>query len=226
LNCIIPAALFDRLVDAYYAFRQGGWVMIPLLICSIVAVTIAVELAIVLRRRSIIPRSLRMEIEEMTSAADAERVLKRMEKTPCPFANVMRAGLISRRMSRLENQEQLLLAGRQESHMLERGLIALEIIAAIAPLLGLLGTVLGMVQVFDVISKEGPGRTATLSAGIKQALYTTVVGLTVAIPSLIAHSYFSKRVDDLVLEIEKFSAMLLNKLYGPSPEPDGKGEKT
>ena len=214
-------SVIDRFADTYQILRQGGWVMVPLLLCSIIAVTVAIELAITLRRRSIIPRHLRVEVEEFRSADEADSLLERLQKTPCAFANVIKVALLNRHLPRHENQEQILLAGRQEAHLLERGLAVLEIIAAVAPLLGLLGTVLGMVQVFDVISREGPGRTATLSGGIKQALYTTIAGLSIAIPTLIAHSYFSKRVDDLVLEIERYATTLLNKLYNRSSKGSG-----
>lgn len=205
----------DRFAAVFSFFQQGGWVMVPLILSSIVALTVAIELAVALRRRSIIPDALTQEIEAMTSAQDASRMLPQFEKSRSSFANVMKVGLMNRGIPRLENQEEIMLAGRQEAHRLERGLIALEIIAAIAPLLGLLGTVLGMVEVFDVVSKEGVGHAATLSGGIKQALYTTVVGLIVAIPCLIAHSCFGKRVDDLVLDIERYAMLLLNKLYAP-----------
>lgn len=202
--------------SAIFSFlQQGGWVMVPLILCSIVGVTVMIEMAIALRRRSIIPSKLVEELEAMTSPQDAPRVLERFEKANCPFANVIKVGLLNRSLPRPENQEEIILAGRQEAHRIERGLIALEIVAAIAPLLGLLGTVLGMVQVFDVVSKVGVGQASLLSAGIKKALYTTVVGLIVAIPCLVAFSCFSKRVDDLVLEIERYASLLLNKLYSP-----------
>ncbi len=92
-------------------------------------------------------------------------------------------------------------------------LIVLEIIAVVAPLLGLLGTVLGMSQVFDVISEIGLGQTKAFSGGIAQALRTTIIGLSVAIPSLIAYSSFDRKVDNLILEMEKYSMMILNKLF-------------
>ena len=91
--------------------------------------------------------------------------------------------------------------------------MVLEIITAITPLLGLLGTVLGMSQVFDVISEVGLGQTKAFSGGIAQALRTTIIGLGVAIPSLIAYSFFDRKVDNLVLEMEKHSMSLLNKIY-------------
>ena len=89
----------------------------------------------------------------------------------------------------------------------------LEVITAITPLLGLLGTVLGMSQVFDVISEVGLGQTKAFSGGIAQALRTTIIGLGIAIPSLIAYSSFDRKVDNLVLEMEKYSMLLLNKIY-------------
>jgi len=209
-------AIAHRLSAIFTFFHQGGWVMVPLVLCSVVAVTIMIELAVALRRRYIIPDGLVQELEGMTSAQDVPRVLARFEKTPCAFSNVIKVGLLNRGLPRLENQEEIMLAGRQETHLLERGLIALEIIAGISPLLGLLGTVMGMVQIFDVIAKMGPGHTGALAGGIKEALYTTVVGLVIAVPCFVAHGCFSKKVDDLILEIERYATLLLNKLYTPA----------
>jgi biopolymer transport protein ExbB len=116
-------------------------------------------------------------------------------------------------LSREEKVLDIQATGRQEARSLERMLIVLEVITAITPLLGLLGTVLGMSQVFDVISEVGLGQTKAFSGGIAQALRTTIVGLGVAIPSLIAYSSFDRKVDNLILEMEKYSMLLLNKLY-------------
>ena len=111
-----------------------------------------------------------------------------------------------------EVKEAIVDQGRQEARTLERGLGVLETVAGIAPLMGLLGTVLGMIRVFDVISRQGLGQTQSLSGGISEALITTVAGLSIAIPTLVAYNYFTHKVEDLVLEIEKYSAQILNKV--------------
>jgi biopolymer transport protein ExbB len=102
--------------------------------------------------------------------------------------------------------------GRQEIRKLEKGLVVLETIAAIAPLMGLLGTVLGMVEVFAVIKEQGIGQTAALSGGISQALLTTVTGLFIGIPVLIAYNYFTNKSEGLVLDIEKYTNQLVQKI--------------
>jgi biopolymer transport protein ExbB len=103
--------------------------------------------------------------------------------------------------------------GRQEIRVLERGLPILENIASIAPLMGLLGTVLGMIQVFDVIKNQGIGQTAALSGGISQALITTVAGLFIGIPVLIAFNFFTHKAESLILDIEKHTNTLVYKIH-------------
>ena len=228
--------LAHRLSDAFTVFRQGGVMMVPLLGSSIFALAVGIELALTLRRRLIMPKELLLTISEMDSPSDVEKALARCQAFPSPLANVMTVALMNQNLARHENQEALLFAGRQEASVLGRGLLILEIIAATSPLMGLLGTVLGIVDVFSVVSTQGSGHISSLSSGIKEALYTTVTGLAVAIPSLIAQSYFSKRVDDIVLDMERYSTMLLTKLYSQhmlatkaaqsdSPSFEGRGGK-
>ncbi|MFC1568839.1 MotA/TolQ/ExbB proton channel family protein [bacterium] len=130
----------------------------------------------------------------------------------CSLTRIFRVAIEHEHDSPDEIKEAILDQGRQETRQLERGLVALETVAGIAPLLGLLGTVLGMIKVFSVISESGLGQTQLLSGGISEALFTTVVGLSIAIPSLIAYNYFNHKVEDLVLEIEQYSSQFLKKL--------------
>jgi biopolymer transport protein ExbB len=208
--------LVHRLRDAFVVFHEGGVMMIPLLLSSIVALAVGIELALTLRRSLIMPKDLVRRIGEIESPGDVDRTLAVCHETPSPLANVMKVALMNQNLARHENQEAVLFAGRQEASAIGRGLLILEIIAATSPLMGLLGTVLGIVHVFDVVSRqEGLGHASMLSGGIKEALYTTVAGLSIAIPSLIAHSFFTKRVDDFVLDMERYATMLLTKLYSP-----------
>lgn len=135
------------------------------------------------------------------------------QRVDIPFARVIRTGLLNSGLPRAENVEMIQASARHEVGSLERGLLMLEIITGISPLLGLLGTVLGIFHVFNVIVERGVGEASILSGGISEALVTTIVGLFIAIPSLVAHSYFSKRVDELVLEIERHATILIHKLY-------------
>ena len=104
--------------------------------------------------------------------------------------------------------------GRQEVGSLEKGLVVMETIASIAPLLGLLGTVIGMIKVFNVIQQQGLGQTQALSGGISEALITTVVGLSIGIPSVVGYTFFTDKAENLILDIEKYTSKLLRKRKG------------
>ena len=151
-------------------------------------------------------------ILSIENPSEVEKALNEMKKNGGPFINIIRVGIDNRKRTKEEIRESILDQGRQEARKLERGLTILETIAGIAPLMGLLGTVLGMIKVFRVISEQGLGQTQALSSGISEALITTVVGLFIAIPALVSFNYFTHKVEDIVLEIEKYSGQLLNKL--------------
>lgn len=191
----------------------GGPIMIPLFICSILALAVILERTISLRRSRIIKPELIYIINVIKGPKDIQSVINRCDIIKGPFSNIIKRAISDIHLSREEKVLDIQAAGRQEARTLERMLIVLEIITAISPLLGLLGTVLGMSQVFDVISEVGLGQTKAFSGGIAQALRTTIIGLGVAIPSLIAYSSFDRKVDNLVLEMEKYSMLLLNKIY-------------
>lgn len=191
----------------------GGPVMIPLFICSILALAVILERAISLRKNRIVRPELVDVINAVRGAEDINLILTRCNAVKGPFSNIIKRAISNAYLSREEKVLDIQATGRQEAKALERMLVVLEVITAITPLLGLLGTVLGMSQVFDVISEVGLGQTKAFSGGIAQALRTTIMGLSVAIPSLIAYSSFDRKVDNLVLEMEKYSMVLLNKLY-------------
>ncbi len=191
----------------------GGPIMIPLFICSVLALAVILERAINIRKNRIIRPELVDVINAIRGPEDVEIVLARCNAIKGPFSNIIKRVISNNHLSREEKVLDIQAAGRQEARRLERMLIVLEIIAVVAPLLGLLGTVLGMSQVFDVISEIGLGQTKAFSGGIAQALRTTIIGLSVAIPSLIAYSSFDRKVDNLILEMEKHSMLILNKLF-------------
>jgi len=191
----------------------GGPVMIPIFICSIVAVAVVMERAVSLRRSRILQPELIEVIEAIRGPEDIPVIYNRCNVLKGPFSTIIKRAISNTHLSREEKVLDIQATGRQEARDLERMLVVLEIITAITPLLGLLGTVLGMSQVFDVIAEVGLGETKAFSSGIAQALRTTIVGLGVAIPSLIAYTSFDKKVDSMILEMEKYSMLLLNKLY-------------
>ncbi len=191
----------------------GGPIMIPIFICSVISLAVIMERIVSLRRKRIMRPELIEVIEAVRGPDDIQIILSRCNAIKGPFSNIIKRAISNAYLSREEKVLDIQSAGRQEARTLERMLVVLEVITAITPLLGLLGTVLGMSQVFDVISEVGLGQTKAFSGGIAQALRTTIIGLGVAIPSLIAYSSFDRKVDNLVLEMEKYSMLLLNKLY-------------
>lgn len=193
-------------------FSKGGPVMYPLLLCSIIALAVIIEKLITLRRKKVIVPEVVGVLNNIKEPGDMGLALSICEKHKGPFANIIRLGLENYDLSREELKETLSDQGRQEVHQLEKGLIFLETIGAIAPLLGLLGTVTGILRVFNVISVQGVGQATALAGGISEALITTIAGLFIGIPAVFMYNYFANKAEGLVLEIEKYSVVLLNKV--------------
>lgn len=191
---------------------KGGGAMIPLGICSLLGVAIILERFVSLRRNRAIPRPIvdsLINIHSEETLAVANQFCSEHES---PLARIVGVLMRSRHLEHDQLIELLHSNGRKEVEGLERGLLVLEIIAGIAPLIGLLGTVLGMVGVFDAISVYGLGDAQVLSDGISKALITTVAGLSVGIPALAFHSYFSKQVDSIAIEMQEISVDFMTKL--------------
>jgi len=186
--------------------------MIPLLLTSVIGLAVVIERAFFLRRRRILRPELIHMIQNIKKKTDVEKGLELLKNHKGPLQNIVRIALEQHHRTKTEVKEMIIDQGRQETRVLERGLVILETIAGISPLLGLLGTVIGMIKVFQVVSERGLGQTQALSGGISEALITTVVGLSIAIPILIAYNFFNHRVEDLVLEIEKYSTSLIDRL--------------
>jgi len=197
--------LWDMLV-------KGGVVMIPLFITSIVGLAVFIERIWYLRRKRIIDVKTKYLINNIESQEDVEKAINRLEAPKGPLQQIVSVTLENYTRPREEIKEKIVDQGRQESGKMEKGLVVLETVAGISPLMGLLGTVLGMIEVFQVISEQGLGQTQNLSSGISQALITTVVGLSIAIPTLIAYNYLNHKVENLVLEIEDYSRKLLDRI--------------
>ena len=194
--------------------RAGGWLMLPILLCSVVAAAIVIERFWSLSSARIAPPYLMAQIWTWlkNKQLDADR-LGRIRRAS-PLGKILAAGLVKARHGRAEMNKAIEQAGAQVVHDLERYLNALGTIALISPLLGLLGTVVGMIQVFDDIMLQGAGEAGLLAGGISEALITTAAGLTVAIPALMFHRHFRRRVDALVLELEQESLKLVEILFG------------
>lgn len=195
--------------------RQGGWPMYPLAICSLVALAIVLERMVALRRDKVIsPEVVRLLHEFGTeSGATPSHSLAVCQRTPGAFARIAEELIQTRHLNHAQLLETMHAVGRTHVARLERGLTLLEIIAGISPLIGLLGTVLGMVTVFDAITAQGLGNPQVLAAGISKALVTTIAGLCVAIPALAFHGIYSKRVDELAIEMQERATAFLAKLH-------------
>ncbi|MCJ8338161.1 MAG: MotA/TolQ/ExbB proton channel family protein [Pseudomonadales bacterium] len=193
---------------------SGGWLMLPIIICSVLSLAISLERAVTLRASKVSPSELMSSVwlwiksDQMTNERMSDI------KNSSPLGAIIIAGLNSASLSRERMQESIEEAAATVVHELERYLTALGTIAAITPLLGLLGTVIGMIKVFTAIMLEGSGNAAVLAGGISEALITTAAGLFVAIPTLIFHRYFHRKVDSLVLEMEQQAVKLVDSIHG------------
>ncbi|MBN2381533.1 MotA/TolQ/ExbB proton channel family protein [bacterium] len=179
--------------------------MVPIGLCSILALAIIIDRLLHLRESKILPPSFLNEIKTLLNQKKISEALELCQKTWQPVSRIFEAGILKHRRNREEIKEAIENVGKQEVVFLERYLDALATIASISPLLGLLGTVTGMIEVFQVISLQGVGDPNALSGGISEALITTAAGLLVGIPTLVFHNYFQKRVNHFLLAMEKTS---------------------
>jgi biopolymer transport protein ExbB len=206
--------------NAWDFLAKGGITMIPLFLCSVAALAVVIEKALSLRRRRVILPEVVGVLENVREANDFGLAASICEKHRGPFATIIRLCLENRGLPREEIKEALLDQGRQEVHQLEKGLGVLETVAGIAPLLGLLGTVLGILKVFKIISVMGVGQATALAGGISEALISTITGLFIGIPALVAYNYYGQKAETLVLEIEKHSNRLLAKIHALNGRPE------
>jgi biopolymer transport protein ExbB len=200
------------MADVVAYLSRGGIVMIPLLLCSIIGLTIVVEKSISLRKKKILIPEIISIIDSISSLEDVKLATNICEKNRGPLANIILVGLKNQILLMDDIKELTMDQGRQEVRFLERGLSVLETVAGIAPLLGLLGTVIGMIKVFNVISIQGAGQASLLAGGISEALITTATGLVIGIPMLVAFNYFANRAENFVMDIEKNTATLLQRI--------------
>lgn len=195
-------------------FKAGGWLMLPLLVCSIIAIGIVAERFWSLQTQRISPPELIGQIWQWVQYNQVDESRIRALQNDSPLGQILASGLVNRNYSRDITKESIEDVGRHVTLSLERNLNTLGTIAAIAPLLGLLGTVIGMIKVFAVITTEGVGNPETLAGGISEALITTATGLVVAIPSLIFYRYFRGKINALVVDMEEQAMKLIEILHG------------
>lgn len=194
--------------------KAGGLLMWPIILCSIVTMAIIAERFWSLRQIKVAPDNLVAKVWQWEKVGHLDNKRIRDLRDSSPLGMILAAGLVNRNHSREIMKESIEEVGRHVAHDLERFLNALGTIASISPLLGLLGTVIGMIKVFTVITTMGVGDPSILSEGISEALLTTAAGLTVAIPSLMFHRYFRGRIDGLIITMEQESLKMVEVMHG------------
>lgn len=194
--------------------KAGGWLMLPIIACSIVSVGIIVERIWMLQRKRVIPENLVAQVWQLHQKGELTSLHINTIRDGSPLGRVLAAGLVNRMHSREIMKESIEEVGRQVVQELERFLNTLGTIASITPLLGLLGTVIGMIKVFSAIMVAGVGNPGELAGGISEALITTAAGLSIAIPSIMFHRYFEGRVAMLVVGMEEEALKMVEVMQG------------
>ena len=199
--------------------RAGGPLMWPIIFCSILAAAIVLERLWTLQDKRVLPEELPRKVWQLIENGQVtDKVIVALEQHS-PLGRLLAAGLTNRHRSHEVLMERLEDAGRHVVHELERYLNTLGTIAGVSPLLGLLGTVTGIIRAFDAIQAGGMGSPTVLSGGIAEALVCTAAGLCVAIPSLIAYRYLRGKVERLVVEMEKHAIRMADALEAAAHVP-------
>lgn len=193
-------------------FEKGGYLMYPIALCSVIALAIFLERLWTYGRVTREIRSLAHRVEPLVAKDRLDEATAACHQSETPIAAIFLTALRAAGRSREQVKAVVEETGRLEAVVLQRFLPLLSTIATITPLMGLLGTVLGMIRAFNVIAMHGMGTPATLGGGISEALITTASGMTVAIPVILAHRYLSGRLERLAIEMEEYSLRLVDLL--------------
>jgi biopolymer transport protein ExbB len=196
--------------------KSGGLLMLPIILCSVIALAITVERYWTLRVSKVRPKDQLPQVWMWIKNQELDSAKIKGLRQSSLFGYVLSAGLTSSRHGREAMKDAIQEAGNHAAHDMEKFLSTLGTIAAISPLLGLLGTVLGMVDVFTDVMLQGTGNTGILAGGISKALITTAAGLSVAIPALIFHRALTRKIDELLVLMEQDSAKLVDAIHSES----------
>ncbi len=205
---------YVRDIKVYELIRSGGFLMWPILLCSLAALTIIIERLWTLKKRAVTPHDLTEQIRQLIERQDLDEAKIQWIRRSSPLGRILAAGLLNINSHRIVMKENIEEAGRHVVHDLERNLNTLGTVAAITPLLGLLGTVIGMIKVFSAITAVGVGDPSVLAGGISEALITTAAGLSVGIPSLIFYRYFRGRINELTISMEQEALHVIELVHG------------
>jgi len=194
-------------------FLAGGFLMWPILLCSLVVIGVSLERYWTLNPAKLAPKTLLAQVWSWIKNNQMDAAKLRELKQSSALGQILAAGLSNSKHGRDVMKDSIQEAATQVVHDLERYINILGTIANIAPLLGLLGTVIGMIEVFNSIMVQGTGNTGVLAGGISVALYTTAFGLIVAIPAMITHRFFQRRIDSIVVTMEEEAIKLVDALH-------------
>ena len=200
--------------------KSGGWLMLPILLCSVVAVAIIIERFWTLRPSKIAPKNLLAEVWTWIRSNQLSPNRMKELRVSTPLGQILAAGLSNSKYGRDIMKESIQEVASHVIHDMERYLSTLGTIAVVTPLLGLLGTVIGMIKVFTAIMVQGTGNASVLAGGISEALITTAAGLSVAIPTLVFHRVFLRRIDELVVDMEQEAVKLVDVFHGDRGKND------
>lgn len=187
--------------------------MVFLVFTSVVAVAFIIERGLALRWNKVIPPRVEDSLEKCQTPEETDALRRISEAHPSPISRLLITAIDHQGMGKTENEDMLQTQARHEMVQLERGLLVLEIIVGIAPLLGLVGTIHGLITLFGDLGREGMGDNSAFARGIAIALNTTLMGLLIAIPSLISWSYFTRKVETLGVEMERMCEEFLRRQY-------------
>src|ERR1700677_4510742 len=200
------------LLTWYNTFYFSWYVMVPLAICSLVSVAIIFERLFSLRISKVVKPELAEAIHQLSYGGKTTRIEQLSVDEDTALSRLVRACLMYTSWPKDENADAVQAYARREIVRLERGLVFLEVVTGLGPLLGLLGTILSLIRIFGACTAD----RNQIAAGIAEAMYCTVAGLIVAIPALIAHSLFSRHIEALTIDLETLCSELLGKLYTQS----------
>lgn len=207
---VFLASAFQSIVGF---FTQGGIFMLPLVGLSIMATTVILLRGAALREARVIPAAIEEEVRALQPGDELTDLTELLDEHPSPLTRILKTLLRHLTWPRTDNAEAVQTQARHETARLESGLVLLEISTGVAPLIGLLGTLSGLVTLFANIDTGDP---TTIARGIAEALNTTIAGLCVAVPSLVAHNYFQRKIEVMAVDMEAVAAELLGKCY---PDP-------
>lgn len=211
MSILADGGYWDGVLDF---LESGGPFMVPLAICAIAAIVVAIRRALALRQRNVLPRFVRAALIALPEGTDTGHLWQLVDGNHAALARITRMALLHLDRTRAENADAVQTAARREIMRLEKGLGTLELIVGIAPLLGLLGAISGLVGVFSNLgSGDTAADTAGVALGIAEALNTTIAGLAIAIPTLVVYTYLSRKVGNFAVEMETLVSGLLSKCY-------------